>query len=295
MMIKVFIFNIGGFGVDLFIQRIQEKQKKWKYKIVVLSGKGGVGKSIVVVNFVVVFVKMGYFVGILDVDIYGLNVVKMFGVDKVDVFVERMDDGRFEMIFLMVDFMGQVIFIKVMSMGFFVLEDQFVIWCGFFVIKVIKQFFGDIKWGEFDFMIIDFLFGIGDEIFIVIQSIFFDVVVIVIILQEVVLFDIGKVVNMMKKMEVFYIVVVENMSYFICLYCGNEIDFFGRGGGRKFVEKEGVEFFGEILIDFKVREVSDVGILIVFYGDIMVVKVFMELVEKFVKKFEEMKGEKVEE
>lgn len=100
---------------------------------------------------------------------------------------------------------------------------------------------------------------------------------------------------MMKKMEVFYIVVVENMSYFICLYCGNEIDFFGRGGGRKFVEKEGVEFFGEILIDFKVREVSDVGILIVFYGDIMVVKVFMELVEKFVKKFEEMKGEKVEE
>lgn len=71
-----------------------------------MSGKGGVGKSIVVVNFVVVFVKMGYFVGILDVDIYGLNVVKMFGVDKVDVFVERMDDGRFEMIFLMVDFMG---------------------------------------------------------------------------------------------------------------------------------------------------------------------------------------------
>ncbi|WP_367884046.1 P-loop NTPase [Thermococcus sp. JCM 11816] len=114
--------------------------------------------------------------------------------------------------------------------------------------------------------------------------------------QEVALLDTGKAVNMMKKMEVPYIAVVENMSYLICPHCGNEIDLFGRGGGgRKLAEKEGVEFLGEIPIDLKAREASDAGIPIVLYGDTMAAKAFMELAEKLVKKLEEMKGEKAEE
>lgn len=295
MTIKAPTLNIGGLGADPLTQRIEKKQKKWKYKIAVLSGKGGVGKSTVAVNLSAALAKMGYFVGILDADIHGPNVAKMLGVDKADVLAERLDDGRFEMIPPMADFMGQVTPIKVMSMGFLVPEDQPIIWRGSLVTKAIKQLLGDTKWGELDFMIIDFPPGTGDEILTVTQSISLDAAVIVTTPQEVALLDTGKAVNMMKKMEVPYIAVVENMSYLICPHCGNEIDLFGRGGGRKLAEKEGVEFLGEIPIDLKAREASDAGIPIVLYGDTIAAKAFMELAEKLVKKLEEMKGEKAEE
>lgn len=295
MTIKAPTLNIGGLGADPLAQRIEEKQKKWKYKIAVLSGKGGVGKSTVAVNLATALAKKGYFVGILDADIHGPNVAKMLGVDKADVLAERLDDGRFEMIPPMADFMGQVTPIKVMSMGFLVPEDQPIIWRGSLVTKAIKQLLGDTKWGELDFMIIDFPPGTGDEILTVTQSISLDAAVIVTTPQEVALLDTGKAVNMMKKMEVPYIAVVENMSYLICPHCGNEIDLFGRGGGRKLAEKEGVEFLGEIPIDLKAREASDAGIPIVLYGDTIAAKAFMELAEKLVKKLEEMKGEKASE
>ncbi|MDI3476456.1 MAG: ATP-binding protein involved in chromosome partitioning [Thermococcaceae archaeon] len=246
MTIKAPTLNIGGLGADPLAQRIEEKQKKWKYKIAVLSGKGGVGKSTVAVNLATALAKKGYFVGILDADIHGPNV-------------------------------------------------QPIIWRGSLVTKAIKQLLGDTKWGELDFMIIDFPPGTGDEILTVTQSISLDAAVIVTTPQEVALLDTGKAVNMMKKMEVPYIAVVENMSYLICPHCGNEIDLFGRGGGRKLAEKEGVEFLGEIPIDLKAREASDAGIPIVLYGDTIAAKAFMELAEKLVKKLEEMKGEKASE
>ncbi|AMQ18576.1 Mrp/NBP35 family ATP-binding protein [Thermococcus peptonophilus] len=295
MTIKAPTLNVGGLGVDPLAQRIQEKQKKWKYKIAVLSGKGGVGKSTVAVNLAAALAKKGYFVGILDADIHGPNVAKMLGVDKADVLAERMEDGRFEMLPPTADFMGQVTPIKVMSMGFLVPEDQPVIWRGALVTKAIKQLLGDTKWGELDFMIIDFPPGTGDEILTVTQTLQLDAAIIVTTPQEVALLDTGKAVNMMKKMEVPYIAVVENMSYLICPHCGNEIDLFGRGGGRKLAEKEGVEFLGEIPIDLKAREASDAGIPIVLYGDTIAAKAFMELAEKLVKKLEEMKSKKASE
>lgn len=295
MTIKAPTLNIGGLGADPLAQRIEEKQKKWKYKIAVLSGKGGVGKSTVAVNLATALAKKGYFVGILDADIHGPNVAKMLGVDKADVLAERLEDGRFEMIPPTADFMGQITPIKVMSMGFLVPEDQPVIWRGALVTKAIKQLLGDTKWGELDFMIIDFPPGTGDEILTVTQTLQLDAAIVVTTPQEVALLDTGKAVNMMKKMEVPYIAVVENMSYLICPHCGNEIDLFGRGGGRKLAEKEGVEFLGEIPIDLKAREASDAGIPIVLYGDTIAAKAFMELAEKLVKKLEEMKGEKARE
>ncbi|ASJ05353.1 Mrp/NBP35 family ATP-binding protein [Thermococcus barossii] len=295
MTIKAPTLNIGGLGADPLTQRINEKQEKWKYKIAVLSGKGGVGKSTVAVNIAAALAKKGYFVGILDADIHGPNVAKMLGVDRAEVLAEKMEDGRFEMIPPMNDFLGQTTPIKVMSMGFLVPEDQPIIWRGALVTKAIKQLLGDVKWGELDFMIVDFPPGTGDEILTVTQTLKLDAAVIVTTPQEVALLDTGKAVNMMKKMEVPYVAVVENMSYLICPHCGNEIDLFGKGGGRKLAEKEGVDFLGEIPIDLKAREASDAGIPIVLYEDTVAAKAFMEIVDKLVAKLEAMKGEKNQE
>ncbi len=271
-------------------ERIRRKESGWKYKIAVLSGKGGVGKSTIAVNLAAALAKKGYLVGILDADIHGPDVAKMMGIEKTDILAERTEDGRFEMLPPETDFSGKTAPLKVMTLGFMVDEDQPVIWRGPLVTKAIWQLLGDVKWGELDFMIIDFPPGTGDEILTVVQSINLDAAVIVTTPQEVALLDAGKAVNFMKKMEVPYITVVENMSYLICPYCGNEIDVFGKGGGRKLAEKEGVEFLGEIPIDLKAREASDAGIPIVLYEDTIAAKSFMGIAEKLVKKLEEMKA-----
>ncbi|WP_297416586.1 Mrp/NBP35 family ATP-binding protein [Thermococcus sp.] len=292
MTIKAPTLNIGGLSADPLEQRIKEKQEKWKYKVAVLSGKGGVGKSTVAVNLAAALAKKGYFVGVLDADIHGPNVAKMLGVERADVLAEKREDGGFEMLPPVNDFLGQVTPIKVMSMGFLVPEDQPIIWRGALVTKAIKQLLGDVKWGELDFMIIDFPPGTGDEILTVTQTLNLDAAVIVTTPQEVALLDTGKAVNMMKKMEVPYVAVVENMSYLICPHCGNEIDIFGKGGGKRLAEKEGVDFLGEIPIDLKAREASDAGIPIVLYEDTVAAKSFMSIVDNLVKKLEEMNGEK---
>ncbi len=295
MTIKAPTLNVGGLGADPLEGRIKEKQEKWRYKIAVLSGKGGVGKSTVAVNLAAALARKGYFVGILDADIHGPNVAKMLGVEKADVLAERLEDGRFEMIPPMSDFMGQTTPIKVMSMGFLVPEDQPIIWRGALVTKAIKQLLGDVKWGELDFMIIDFPPGTGDEILTVTQTLQLDAAVVVTTPQEVALLDTGKAVNMMKQMNVPYVAVVENMSYLICPHCGNEIDIFGKGGGKRLAEKEGVDFLGGIPIDLKAREASDNGIPIVLYEDTPAAKAFMEIIDNLTAKLggneEEEKGE----
>ncbi len=269
--------------------RIKKKESKWKYKIAVLSGKGGVGKSTVAVNLATALAKRGHRVGILDADIHGPDIAKMMGLENVSVLAERTEDGRFEMLPPETDFDGKTAPIKVMTLGFIVGEDQPVIWRGPLVTKAIWQLLGDTKWGELDFFIVDFPPGTGDEILTVVQSISLDAAVIVTTPQEVALLDTGKAVNFMKKMGIPYIAVVENMSYLICPHCGNEIDVFGKGGGRKLAEKEGVEFLGEIPIDLKAREASDAGIPIVLYGDTPAAKAIENIAEKLVKKLEEMK------
>ncbi|EHR79308.1 ATPase [Thermococcus litoralis DSM 5473] len=282
-------FNVPGLGVDPLTQRIKEKEKQWKYKVAVLSGKGGVGKSTVAVNLATALAKQGYFVGILDADVHGPNVAKMLGVENAEVLAEEFEDGHFEMIPPMNDFLGQTTPIKVMSMGLMVPEDQPIIWRGSLVTKAIKQLLGDVKWGSLDFMIVDFPPGTGDQILTVTQTIQLDAAIIVTTPQEVALLDTGKAVNMMKQMNVPYIAVIENMSYLICPHCGNKIDLFGEGGGEKLAKKEGVDFLGKVPIDLKAREASDNGIPIVLYEDTPAAKEFMEIAQKLVTKLEELK------
>jgi len=282
-------FNVPGLGVDPLTQRIKEKEKQWKYKVAVLSGKGGVGKSTVAVNLAVALAKQGYFVGVLDADVHGPNVAKMLGVEKAEVLAEKFEDGHFEMIPPMNDFSGQTTPIKVMSMGLMVPEDQPIIWRGSLVTKAIKQLLGDVKWGSLDFMIVDFPPGTGDQILTVAQTIQLDAAIIVTTPQEVALLDTGKAVNMMKQMGIPYVAVVENMSYLICPHCGNKIDLFGEGGGEKLAEKMGVDFLGKVPIDLKAREASDSGMPIVLYEDTPAAKAFMEIAQKLVTKLEGLK------
>ncbi|MCA6214335.1 MAG: ATP-binding protein involved in chromosome partitioning [Thermococcaceae archaeon] len=284
-------FNVPGLGVDPLTQRIKEKEKQWKYKVAVLSGKGGVGKSTVAVNLAVALAKQGYFVGVLDADVHGPNVAKMLGVEKAEVLAEKFEDGHFEMIPPMNDFSGQTTPIKVMSMGLMVPEDQPIIWRGSLVTKAIKQLLGDVKWGSLDFMIVDFPPGTGDQILTVAQTIQLDAAIIVTTPQEVALLDTGKAVNMMKQMGIPYVAVVENMSYLICPHCGNKIDLFGEGGGEKLAEKMGVDFLGKVPIDLKAREASDSGMPIVLYEDTPAAKAFMGIAQKLVAKLEELKKE----
>jgi ATP-binding protein involved in chromosome partitioning len=242
------------------------------------------------VNLAVALAKRGYRVGLMDADIHGPDVAKMLGIEKVDVLAERTEDGRFEMLPPEADFGGKISPIKVMTLGFIVGEDQPVIWRGPLVTKAIWQLLGDTKWGDLDFFIVDFPPGTGDEILTVVQSISLDAALIVTTPQEVALLDTGKAVNFMKKMEVPYVAVIENMSYLICPHCGNKIDLFGEGGGKKLAEKEGVDFLGKIPVDLKAREASDAGIPIVLYGDSPAAKAIEEITEKLVRILEERKA-----
>ncbi len=124
-------------AIQVTKDRIRKKGSKWKYKIAVLSGKGGVGKSTVAVNLATALAKKGYRVGILDADIHGPDIAKMMGLENVNVLAERTEDGRFEMLPPETDFNGKTVLIKVMTLGFIVGEDQPVIWRGPLVTKAI--------------------------------------------------------------------------------------------------------------------------------------------------------------
>ena len=184
--------------------RMQKLETDIKHKIMVLSGKGGVGKSTVSVGLALSLARRGKKVGIMDIDITGPNVPKMLGLDNVDLHVE---EGR---IHPAIGAYG----IKVISMGFLIEDpDKPVIWRGPIKLGAINQFIGDVEWGELDALIIDFPPGTSDEPLTVTQSLpSIDGVVIVTTPQEVALLDSRKSINFAKTISIPVIGVVENMS-----------------------------------------------------------------------------------
>ncbi len=261
------------------IKRIREKERKWKHKIAILSGKGGVGKTTVAVNMAVALAREGYRVGLLDADIHGPDVAKMLGIENPDLSVEKVG-GHPELIPPELHLDHRIYPIKVITLGYLVEEDQPIIWRGPVIMKAIWQLLGDVKWGELDFFIVDFPPGTGDEILTVVQSINMDAAIVVTTPQEVSLLDCGKAINFMRKMRVPYIAVIENMSYLICPYCGNRIDLFGKGGGEELAKKEGVDFLGEIPFDLKARELCDKGDPMVMNEDSLAGRVILEIVNR---------------
>lgn len=219
-----------------------------KHVIAVGSGKGGVGKSTVSVNLALALVALGYKVGLLDVDVYGPSIPLMLGVDGHPLISEAqklIPNEKFGL--------------KVMSMGFLLKPNQAVVWRGPMVHGVVKQFLGDVDWGELDFLIVDLPPGTGDAPLSLTQSLPLTATVLVTTPQEVAASVAAKAMTMFERMGIRTLGVIENMSYFICPSCETSTDIFDRGGGKLLASDAGVPFLGEIPLDMRMRKGGDVG------------------------------------
>lgn len=220
-------------------------------KIMVMSGKGGVGKSTVAANLAVFLAMEGFEVGLLDADIHGPNIPKMLGLED-----ERLR-GSEEGIIPVRVMEG----LSVISVGY-LLEDRDtpVIWRGAMKHGVIKQFLGEVNWGDLDFLIVDLPPGTGDEPLSVAQLIgSSEGSIVVTTPQDVALLDSRKSVNFSKRLNVPVLGIVENMSGFKCPHCGKEINLFKVGGGEKAAKEMGVPFLGRIPVDTEIMESGDSG------------------------------------
>ncbi len=213
---------------------------KIKYKIIVLSGKGGVGKTTVAVNLAYALSKKGYKIGILDVDIHGPNVPKMVGLENKKLLTK---DNK---IFLLETKEG----IKVISMAFILKKEDAVIWRGPLKHNLIRQFVEDVDWGKLDYLMIDFPPGTGDEGISISQLIKgITGSIIISTPQEVSLLDVVKAIDFSMKVKVPVIGLIENMSG----------DIFGKGNVKKVADKKKIEFLGSLELDKKITEACDKG------------------------------------
>ncbi|AGK62156.1 ATPases involved in chromosome partitioning [Archaeoglobus sulfaticallidus PM70-1] len=244
-----------------------------KHKIVVMSGKGGVGKSTVAVNLAAKLSQKGYKVGLLDCDIHGPSVPKMLGVEgaRFPVF-----DETIEPVIIPPS-------LKVVSIAFLLPEsDTPVIWRGPMKFSITKQFLEKVDWGDLDYLIIDLPPGTGDEalnIAHLIASI--DGAVIVSTPQDVALLSVRKSINFAKKLNIPVIGLIENMSGFACPNCGKEFNVFGKGNVERVCKEMDLRFLGYIPIDPAVAESGDYGEpFVVKYPESASSKAFDGIVDK---------------
>ena len=254
---------------------LRTRMNKIKHKIAVISGKGGVGKTVTAVNLAIAFALQGHEnrVGLLDADLHGPCVPKMLGMEDKKL---RMGPiGAFPALC--------PLGVKVASMAF-VLEGKEVpvVWRGPLKMRVIQQFLSEIAWGELDFLFIDLPPGTGDEPLSVLKLLpEMDGVVIVTIPSEVSQNVVVKAITFSRQLNVPVIGIVENMSGFVCPDCGKETHIFRTGGGEKVAQESSVPFLGNIPIDPRVCEASDLGHPFIMENpDSPASKAFMEIVEK---------------
>jgi len=222
-----------------------------KHVILVLSGKGGVGKSTVSVNLASALSAHGKTVGLLDLDIHGPNIPKMLGIEdqRPAVMEKHMEPVHVN---------GNL---AVMSMAFLLPDTSSpVIWRGPMKMAVIQQFLADVKWGALDYLIVDLPPGTGDEALSIIQlAPNVQGAVIVTTPQDVSVLDAVKAVKFIEKLDLPVIGIIENMSGMVCPHCGDTIDLFGRGGGEKAARELGVPFLGSIPLDPEMVKAGDEG------------------------------------
>ena len=252
--------------------KVIDNLQKIKHKIVILSGKGGVGKSTVAANLAFSLSTRGSEVGLLDVDITGPNIPKMLGIED-----KRLSSSGTNIMPFIVS-----PHLKVISMAFLLKDkDTPVIWRGPLKMKVIQQFLGDVAWGNLDYLIMDLPPGTGDEPLSIAQLIPDSSTIIVTTPQDVALLDSRKAVTFARSLKTPVIGIVENMSGLACPYCGKEINLFKSGGGENAAREMGVPFLGKIPIDPKIVETGDSGEpFIIKYPDSDSAKAFENIIRK---------------
>ncbi|MEN8200389.1 MAG: Mrp/NBP35 family ATP-binding protein [Thermodesulfobacteriota bacterium] len=225
---------------------------KIKNKILVMSGKGGVGKSTVSVNLALGLANKGHKVGLMDVDLHGPDVIRMLNITGTLEPPENPND--------LVAPLQYNDNLKVVSLEYMMKDrDEAIIWRGPLKIQAIRQFVADMDWGELDYLIIDAPPGTGDEPLSVAQTIPLVKAVVVTTPQKVALADVRKSLNFCKTVEMEVTGVVENMSGFVCPECNATVDIFKTGGGEEIAREFDLPFLGAVPMDPKVVIAGDDG------------------------------------
>jgi len=222
-----------------------------KHVIMVISGKGGVGKSTVSVNLAYALSAHGKKVGLLDLDMHGPNVPKMLGVE----------DHKLAVTGSQIEPVHVTGMLSVISMAFLLPDTSTpVIWRGPMKMAAIQQFLAEVNWGPLDYLVVDLPPGTGDEA-LTIAQIAPNVrgAVIVTTPQDVATLDARKSAKFIEKLGLPVIGVIENMSGMLCPHCGGKIDLFGRDGGKKIADELNVPFLGSIPLDIEMRKAGDEG------------------------------------
>jgi ATP-binding protein involved in chromosome partitioning len=255
---------------------IEDSLAKIGRKILVMSGKGGVGKSTVASYVALLLSAEGHKVGLLDVDLHGPTVPHLMnvqggldmpeeGVVRPYRFSDKLSIVSLEML------LGD--------------KDTAVIWRGPLKISAIRQFISDIDWGDLDYLVVDSPPGTGDEPLTVAQTIPDAEALIVTTPQEVSLADVRKSINFCRQVKMKIIGVVENMNGFVCPHCGEKVSIFGSGGGKRMAAQMDVPLIGEIPLDTQMVEMGDKGRLdsLMEKADLEINKAYKQIVEKIVK------------
>jgi ATP-binding protein involved in chromosome partitioning len=224
--------------------------------VAVGSGKGGVGKTTLSVNLAIALARMGFKVGLLDADVYGPNVPLMLGTTVAPSVIGEdriLPPERYGL--------------KVISVGFLSPGDKPLVWRGPMLHSIIKQFLSQVEWGKLDYLIIDLPPGTGDVVISLVQTVPVTGAVVVTTPSDVSLQDARKAIEMFKQVKVDILGIVENMSYFVCPHCGQEIDIFSKGGGERTAQQFAVPFLGSIELDPDIRKGGDSGQPVVLEGD----------------------------
>jgi Mrp family chromosome partitioning ATPase len=231
--------------------RLREQMLRVRKTLVVLSGKGGVGKSTVAANLAATLAHAGHAVGLLDVDIHGPSIPKLVGLDgrELDTELGRMVPVK----------IGERL--SVMSIGFLLRSGtDAVIWRGPLKFSLIRQFLSDVAWGRLDYLVVDCPPGTGDEPLSVAQLVGRPAdAVVVTTPQALAIADVRRCVTFCQKVDVPVAGIIENMSGYVCPSCGAHADLFGRGGGEALASEMRVPFLGRMPIDPDMVSCGDLG------------------------------------
>ena len=223
-------------------------------KILIMSGKGGVGKSTVTVNLANALLQKGYTVGVLDTDIHGPNIAKMFGCEGAILQSNELGTSMIPV--------SPRAGLKIVSLSFALSDpDQAIIFRGPMKLSVIKQFLADVEWGTLDYLLIDSPPGTGDEQLAVCQSVpDLTGAIVVTTPQQVAVLDARKSLNFARQLDVEVLGLVENMSYLICPDCKKHIPVFGTDGGKNLCVEQNIPFLGGIPMELGLQQDEDLGV-----------------------------------